>query len=123
MHCLFSLQVLEKLDLEVLDFWICQNWLFWTGIRLCASIPVRAYFHWNIYHIFVLSYLYVNTYINYCKIDEVTHVAYIPHIVHFVCWFILGISLKYLRTYFWNFYLDTEGKKTLLLVLFCDIME
>ena len=28
------LQALDKLDLEVLDIWIFQNWLFWTVIRL-----------------------------------------------------------------------------------------
>ena len=34
---LFSLQVLEKCESEVLDFWIFQNWLFWTGIRLVVT--------------------------------------------------------------------------------------
>ena len=35
---LFSIQVLENSDLEVLDFWICQNCQFWNRFRLIILI-------------------------------------------------------------------------------------
>ena len=45
-----------------------------------------AYFYWNIYHIFCLSYFYKNMHIQYCKTNKVTHIPHIIQIVKLSTW-------------------------------------
>ena len=58
MFCFFPLQVLDKLDFEVLDFGIFSelailNWYSTRRIKH-ARTQVCTYFNWNIYHIFCI---------------------------------------------------------------------
>ena len=75
MSCMFSLQVFEKSDLEVLDFWKCSelvilDWFSTWRIKH-ARIPVRTNFHWNLNRLYLLIAYRVTIanliYIKYCK--------------------------------------------------------
>ena len=83
---LFSLQVLEKLDLEVLDFGIFSELaigqVFDLAYQTCKNICTFICIFIGIFNVFiVLSYFYENTYIRHCKTNEVTYVAHIPQVV------------------------------------------
>ena len=81
----FSLHVLDKLDLEVLNSWMFSylhilNWYLTLNIRH-TIITVGAHFIVRFIIFVVSSYLYLNNYIQYCRINDITHVAHILHMV------------------------------------------
>ena len=64
----FYLQVLDKLDMEVLDSWIFHHWLYLTGIRIGVSkmqeflyvhISLGPLFSLSSYHIFLQKNLHL----------------------------------------------------------------
>ena len=94
MFSLLSLQVLEKLDLEVLDFGIFQNWLFWTGINLvyqtcknfCICVVLLeclSYLLHSCLTLHMFTQMYAFSLIMCCTHQWVITVTQIPDIVSF----------------------------------------